>query len=226
MGYVFAGELTVMQEARFSGDFGLMVEVDSQEDFLEDSSPVGLTRYRARFYCLADDLTIQPGGNLVLFRAYDLDGNGQMEVALVNEGGTVKVKMGLRSTTGWQYLPSGEMIIPTAGYHCVELDYQTGVGNGYLRLTFDGDSQRAIEGIQNSGYTVEYVRLGVVENSGLLASGNLWFDEFMSTTGESIGTIQCGTIWQYQWGFSQFGNGADVRDLIPVYNNPCFVLPK
>jgi hypothetical protein len=223
-GPCLAGQINVMQEARFAGNYGLKISVDSSPSFLEDGSPEGMSRYRVRFYVWPDALDMPAGAGVVVFRAYDAESNVLLEISLVNDDGTYKWTMGVRDSLSWQTLPNAEMLAHSPGYHSLELDYQTGAGNGYLRLTLDNNVQRALEGISNNGFTVEYVRLGMLASQETPSTGTLYFDDFVSTSGDAIEPITCGTIWQYEWGYSHFGNGADVRDLIHVYNDPCFAL--
>lgn len=181
------GDLSVSPAAALaSTSFGLHAAVNDTATLdVQDNTPSNENRYRVRFYLDTQDF--DPGTALSHFRTrifLALDETPMRRlVALVLklQGGQYSI-MGrvlldddTRADTG--FLPI------TPGAHSIEFDWQRSTTptavDGSFQLWIDGTSLSNLTGLNNNQSSVDIGRLGALSlKEG--ASGNLYFDEFVS----------------------------------------------
>ena len=190
------GHLRASNLAGMTGNWGMRAEaLDTNPMFVEDDTPLQENQYRARFHF--DTVDFDPGV-----------AQGHLRVRLLigfAEAPTRRVfAMVLRKSATGQYalevrtrLDSGlqadtGFVNITAGMHRVEVLWTRastpGASDGVLRLWIDGHTQEVnLQGLQNNGVgQIDFVRLGALTvKSG--ASGNLYFDNFVSHRWTYIG---------------------------------------
>ena len=160
--------------------------------YVQDDRPGDESRYRARFY--VDPSRFDPGEHTAAFRtrvflAFD-EAPQRRLVAIVLR--RMSGQYGLMGTTrlddGTQ-VDAGFFPI-TAGPHAVEFDWRRssapGVNNGLFQLWIDGVLVASLPNLDNDSSGVDFVRLGALSiKQG--ASGNLYWDEFVSRRKTYIG---------------------------------------
>jgi hypothetical protein len=195
------GDLAVTPEAALAGTTqGLQAAVDDTAGlYVEDHSPAGESRYRARFYL--DPNSFEMGEALGhrrtrVFVAF-LENPTRRVIAIVlrNIGGGYELQAHLRldeadrPTSGSRRLRTPFHPIANAP-HWVEFDWrratEPGAGDGRFDLWVDGFHAWALTGVHNAESVVDFVRLGTLSVKGG-ASGELRFDEFTSRTQTYIG---------------------------------------
>jgi hypothetical protein len=173
--------------------FGLQGVVDDRSGlYVQDDSPRGESRYRARFY-------VDPSG----FDPGEAVGRLRTRIFLAFEEAPLKrlIQVVLRRQAGQYSLAArvredDDTLVETAFWsitpapHVVELDWHRasfpGAGDGTFEVWIDGTSVARLSGIDNATRSVDLVRLGALSvKEG--ASGTLSFDEFVSRRWTFIG---------------------------------------
>jgi hypothetical protein len=189
-----AGDLSVSAGAAMDGtSFGLQALVDDQAGlYVQDDSPDGETRYRARF--LLDPSGFDPGETAGHFRVRvflafeDAPFRRLVQVILKRQGGQYGLAARVRRDD--DSLADTGFSAVNAGPHVVEVDWRRsngpGAGDGVFEMWIDGASVASLSGLDNDARAVDFVRLGAMSvKSG--ASGTLGFDEFASRRWTYIG---------------------------------------
>jgi hypothetical protein len=160
--------------------------------YVQDDSPTGENRYRARFYF--DTNGFDPGEaqnhrRTRLFISFDEAPLRRVAAVVLRRLGGVYALMGRarlddnrQADTGFTTIADGE--------HFVELDWARSSGpdaeDGSFQLWIDGTSVAMLTDLDNSLSAVDLVRLGALSvKSG--ASGTLFWDEFESRRQSYIG---------------------------------------
>jgi hypothetical protein len=189
------GDLVVSPEATMGasaydlqGNFN-----DTQPLFVQDDSPRGEHRYRARFYFDPGDF--DPGEaqghfRTRLFIGFEEEPQQRRLFALVlrRRGGAYALMARARADDNAQV--STEFVPITAGPHAVEIAWTraTGLdsGDGSLELWVDGTLAGSVATLDNDRRVLDFVRLGALSlKSG--ASGTLSWDEFESRRASAVG---------------------------------------
>ena len=151
--------------------------------YVADSSPALESQYSARFY-------FSPHGSLpgtstpAILAARNAGGAVVARVQYGRASGVYRVRAGALTTSGWRN--TGWYTITNAG-HAVEIDWQAGSGSGSIKLFVDGSLKQTIGSLQNGSNRIDSVRLGAAASLGSAAAGTLYFDDFVSTRGGTIG---------------------------------------
>jgi hypothetical protein len=185
---VGSGDLEVIAGAAMgSSSFGLHAAIHGTQPLhVEDHTPNDESRYRVRFYVDTQDFepgTAQDHFRTRIFLALDEGPTVRRVVAIVlryRDGqyglmGRARRDDGTRADTG--FFPI------TPGAHFVEFDWQRSsspsVPDGSFQLWIDGTSRSTLTGLDTDDSSVDTGRLGALSlKQG--ASGNLYFDQFMS----------------------------------------------
>jgi hypothetical protein len=190
------GDLAVTGAAALaSTTFGAQAVVDDRAGlYVQDDSPTGETRYRARFYL--DPSAYDPGEATGSFRTRvflafaDAPLKRLVQVALRRIGGQYSLAASVRRDD--DTLADTGFAAISAAPHVVEIDWfrasRPGANDGTFELWIDGASVAALSGLDNDTRAVDFVRLGALSvKAG--ASGTLRFDEFESRRWSYIGPL-------------------------------------
>jgi hypothetical protein len=190
-----AGDLAVTGAAAMASTaFGAQATVDDRTGlYVQDDSPNGETRYRARFYL--DPSGFDPGeasGHFrtrVLLAFEDAPLKRLVQVVLRRIGGEYSLAASVRRDD--DTLADTGFAAISAAPHVVEIDWfrssRPGANDGTFELWIDGASVAVLSGLDNDTRSVEFVRLGALSvKDG--AAGTLRFDEFASRRWSYIGT--------------------------------------
>jgi len=170
---------------------GLRARVnDTNSLFVQDDTPSGENRYRARFYF--DPNGFDPGETSGHFRTrlFLAQGGGFRLVTIVlkRQGGQYSVEARTRANSGAR-VDTGFLDITDAP-HLLEFDWQRasgpGAADGRLELWLDDVSRATLPGLDNDAFGVDQGRLGALSLKGG-ASGTLFFDQFESRRLRYIG---------------------------------------
>ena len=157
--------------ARYSGVCAMQTVADT-ETWVEDNSPGGIDRIRARFYVLANNST-----DAVIYRGFDGDGLGN-ELFNIEIAADRSVSI----TSGSVSIPApGAAVDP--GWNSVEIDWKSG---GEFGLTINGQSVTT-SGSSAAG-SLASVRLGNLNG----ATGTLNFDGYESRRSTAVGRLLVG----------------------------------
>jgi hypothetical protein len=180
--------------AMASTPYGLRAAVDDRSGlYVQDDSPRGESRYRARFY--VDPSGFDPGEaggrfRTRIFLAFEEAPMKRLiQVVLRRQAGQYSLAARLRRDDDTR-VDTGFSAI-TAAPHVVELEWNRasfpGADDGTFELWIDDTSVAALSGIDNDARSVDFVRLGALSvKDG--ASGTLSFDEFVSRRWTFIGS--------------------------------------
>jgi hypothetical protein len=187
-------DLTVSAAAAMAGtSYGLHAVVNDRAGlYVEDDSPAGEARFRARFYL--DPSAFDPGEAAGRFRTRvflafaDAPLKRLVQVVLRRQSGQYSLAARVRLDD--DTLAETPFSDVSAGPHVVELDWRQssapGADDGALELWIDGLSAGNVAGLDNDARAVDFVRLGALSvKEG--ASGTLRFDEFESRRASAIG---------------------------------------
>jgi len=186
-------DLVVLGPAAMAGTsagLGAFVD-DTNALFVEDDTPDGEIRYRARFYF--DTNGFDPGEAQSHFRtrvfiAFDTSGLRAITLVLKRQVGAysiegrVRLNDGTRADTG--FFPI------TDGPHFFEFDWIRASApdalDGFFTLRVDGSVVSTLIGVDNDASDVDFVRMGALSiKSG--AGGTLFYDQFESRRQRLIG---------------------------------------
>lgn len=163
--------------ARYSGFCGMETR-SGQVDYVQDNSPGGIARIRARFYVLNE---LDPGQSGVVYRGFSsTTGAGVLFSVFLSAAGNVTL---VDNATGQSVSQSG-----STDWLSVEIDWSQGSGNGVIRLSVNGQTATVDNSLSNSGAGLQAVRLG---NLGA-AIGTLTFDAYESRRTTEIGRLLAG----------------------------------
>jgi hypothetical protein len=185
------GDLSISAAAKMGGSpamggLGLQAVVDDQASlFVQDDTPVGEVRYRARFYL--DPNGFDPGesvGHLRqhIFLAFSEAPLKRLVLIMLRRiGGQYAIGAHVRRDDDTLAKTAFSPI--TDGPHAIEIDWQKatapGASDGRFELWIDGTSVLTLTGLDNDQRSVDFVRMGALSvKAG--ASGTLYFDEFVS----------------------------------------------
>jgi hypothetical protein len=187
------GDLAVAAAAGMDGTtLGLRATVDDTAGrFVEDATPSGEKRYRARFYL--DASGFDPGvadGHLRtrVFIAFQ-EAPARRRVAIV-----LRLLAGQYALLGRVRRDDGALadtgFVPVGEGQAVELDWVAasapGANDGTFQMWIDGVPAASLSGLDTDGGAIDFARLGALSlKTG--ASGTLGFDEFVSRRKTYIG---------------------------------------
>jgi len=186
------GDLSVTEEAKLHGDYGLSVLIDDQSNiYVRDDTPSNETRYRFRVYIDPNNITMANTKLLLFMKGFNASASGILYVELYKSGDDYKIKARIRDDGG-TYNPTSGYVI-TDEPHCIEIDWMaaTGDGNddGYIELFIDGVSKEKLDGIDNDTKSVHYIWIGGASVTTDI-EGTFFLDDFASNDdGSEIGLI-------------------------------------
>lgn len=186
------GRLSVDRRARRHGSRGLRFDATNlpapasrSKLWVKDTTPAGLSRYRARFLLDLDTLAVPTSPRIVRLLAARTAGSPTLrpfELRLRFEDGTWRLYGVARSDggTGTQTPP---VALARPGWSTIEADWTRasapGAADGSLRLRVDG-VEAAATGVANGSVVVDGVQLGLLGGVGSSASGTMYIDDFES----------------------------------------------
>lgn len=145
--------------------------------WVQDDSPGGIGRIRARFYVL-NGLT---SAGTVVYRGFSAtNGTGPRFSVFMNPAGLVTLVDG---ATGVQIQQSA-----SDPWVLIEIDWSQGSGDGFISLSVDGQTAVEQTGLSNAGSALQSVRLGNLGG----APGTLNFDAYESRRTTAIGGLCAG----------------------------------
>jgi S-layer family protein len=190
-----ASNLSVHGGARYFGAFGLQVDVSAAAPaYVEDDTPSGERRYRARFYVNANGLTLASGDEFELFTAYSTTGTRQFSILLNRSGAQNRIRLAARRDDGvFVETPAGAETPLPAEWHTVEIEFRAATSptqsDGVLSLVVDGAGHPGLSGLENDQAQVGLVRWGAVAALDNGTSGSFLLDEFDSRRDTYIGAL-------------------------------------
>jgi len=185
--------------ARYSGLCG-METAASTTAWVQDESPGGINRIRARFYVLND---LAAGQSAVVYRGFSTNaGTGNLFTVRLETDGRVRlidnataVEVEQTSATPWT---------------SIEIDWSQGSSNGVISLSVNGQGPVAQNTLNNTGSALQSVRLGNL----LGTAGTLSFDAY-----ESRRTTEIGRLIRGDADANGSVGGGDLSDIIDEFLN-------
>jgi len=178
--------------ARYSGFCAMKA---AGEGFVQDNSPGGINRIRARFYVFNE---LAGGQSAQIFRGFSsTNGSGFLFTVTLNDAGQVVLRDNVANQT-----VSQTSATPWAS---VEIDWSQGSGDGVINLSVNGQTPDTNTALSNSGSPLEAVRLGNLNG----ASGDLSFDAYESRRTTAVGRVCPGDA-------DPTGQSADFRDFADI----------
>ena len=187
------GDLSVSTAAALDGTaFGIQGVVDDTAGlFVQDDTPDGESRYRARFHF--DPNGFDPGEALGRFRtrmflAFEEPNRRLAAIVLRRIAGQyalmARARLDDNSQASTPFVPISD------APHVVEIEWQRAAGpdtlDGFLEMWIDGLPAGALFGLDNSIGSVDFARLGAMSvKTG--ANGTIFWDEFESRRQSYIG---------------------------------------
>jgi len=170
-GSVIPGSPTAV--SRYSG-FCAMEVAPATTAWVQDDSPGGIDRIRARFY-VRNGLS---SGFSVIYRGFSTtDGTGTLVTVFLNAAGTVTL---VDASTGTQVQQTS-----ATEWTSIEIDWSQGASDGFIALSVNGQNPAEQTGLSNAGSGLQSVRLGNLN----AATGVLGFDAYESRRTTEIGRL-------------------------------------
>ncbi|MBI5293413.1 MAG: peptidoglycan DD-metalloendopeptidase family protein [Chloroflexi bacterium] len=207
------GNLSVVETAALSGGYGLRAVAGGSALFVQDETPNGETRYRARFLLDPNGLTMSTGSAHYIFMGYM--GPGAITPVVRLELGAIAANYLLRGnarndTGAWQ---NTTWHLLSDAPHTIEIDWQAaavGANNGSLTLWLDGVQTTSLAGIDNDTRRIDRIRLGLVGGLDAGTQGVCYFDAFYSRRMAYIGSTLTDALVAY-WALDETsGTCADM----------------
>jgi len=186
------GRLSVDRRARRHGSRGLRFDATSLPGpasraklWVKDTTPAGLSRYRARFLLDLDTLALPTSPRIVRLLAARTAGSPTLrpfELRLRFEDGTWRLYGVARGDvgTGTQTPP---VVLARPGWSTIEVDWRRastpGAADGSLVLRV-GETEVAATAVANGSVAIDGVQLGLLGGVGTSASGTMFVDDFES----------------------------------------------
>lgn len=142
--------------------------------WVQDDSPGGINRIRARFYVRNG---LSSGASLVYRGFSTAGGTGPLFTVFLNSAGLVTL---IDNATSTQVQQAGGTT-----WSSIEIDWSQGAGDGFISLSVDGQSPVGQTGLANAGAGLQSVRLGNLNS----AAGVLGFDAYESRRTTEIGRL-------------------------------------
>ena len=142
--------------------------------WVQDDSPGGIDRIRARFYVRNG---LSSGASLIYRGFSTTGGTGQLFTVFLNSAGSVTL---IDNATGTQVQQAGN-----TAWSSVEIDWSQGAGDGFISLSVNGQTPAQQTGLANAGAGLQSVRLGNLNS----AAGTLGFDAYESRRTTEIGRL-------------------------------------
>ena len=189
-----SGDLSATEAAALHGTYGLDIFIDGTGAiYVQDDTPAGETRYRARFYIDPNGLTMGDGDNFVCFRGYKAAGDVRNLIVLLRYTIAAGYKIQLKERTDANnYSAAGTQYVITDEPHCVEFDWEasSGANDGWFSLWIDGVFKETVAGIDNDTHIMDYIRLGAPGDLDAGTENTFFIDDFASNDdGSEIGLI-------------------------------------
>lgn len=163
--------------ARYSG-LCAMGAPDTAVAWVQDNSPGGINRIRARFYVLNE---LDSGQSAVVYRGFsDTSGGGPLFTVRLATDGTVRLIDNATATEVQQ--------TASTNWVSVEIDWSQDSVNGTISLSVNGQAPVVNDLLSNTGSSLQAVRLGNL----LGAAGSLNFDAYESRRTTAIGRLCVG----------------------------------
>ncbi len=188
------GVVSAATAARFEADCGLRLDLSGDTSgWVEDHTPgtlADVTEYVARFYAYIDDAGVIDGTDLTLFSAEDASAsaNELFGLQLKGSGGDAVLHLYAYHADGTKVHGVGDVPVPP-GWRALALHWKTGSGTGSVSLSIDNNADvQTISGLNNAGYIIEKVLLGVVAGNSSV-TGLIDVDSFTSRRTGSAGLV-------------------------------------
>jgi hypothetical protein len=168
------------------GTNGLAVNIaDNTPAYLVDESPSAESRYRARFYFDPNSILMNAGEghNLFVVQQSPTSTVFWMQFLKFSSGYTIRFIV-LDDNLGYRNL---SYLALSDGPHRIEVDWQAGTGNGYLRVWLDGVFAGGITNLANASQVVERALLGPSAGIDTFTRGTYFLHEFESRRETEIG---------------------------------------
>jgi hypothetical protein len=176
---------TVAAKLHGPDSYGLQAtQAGTAQRFVLDNRPALESQYSARFYFNPHGAL--PGSSSPTILAAIKGGGGTvMRVQYGRTGaGVYRIRAGALSGSTWRN--SSWYTISNAA-HAIEVDWKAGAGSGSLKLLVDGTLKQTLGSLVNGSHRIDKVKLGPSATLAAGDSGVLYFDDFVSTRGGTIG---------------------------------------
>ncbi len=164
--------------ARYSG-LCAMGAPDGKVSWVQDNSPGGINRIRARFYVLNN---IDSGQSVQVYRGFSsTNGTGLLFTVIMNSSGSVVLRDHVANQDVSQ--------VASTKWLSIEIDYAQGSGDGVISLSVNGQTPALNSSLNNAAAAaLQSVRLGNLQGTG----GTLNFDAYESRRTTAIGRLLVG----------------------------------
>ena len=160
--------------SRYSGLCGMKTAAATTA-WVQDDSPAGINRIRARFYVLNE---LNPAAIAPVYSGFSTaNGSGPLFTVFLTGAGEVRLRD----------IATGTVITQSAGtkWLSVEIDWSQGSGDGVVSLSVNGQAPAPVSNLNNAGSALQSVRLGNLSGAG----GTLSFDAYESRRTTEIGRL-------------------------------------
>lgn len=177
------GDLSVTATAALVGSQGLQAAInDLTNMYVQDNTPFGETRYRARFYFDPNSMVMAANEAHTIFQGLPVSGGSAFQLNVRYVGGVYQIQAQVRNddATWTNLLPYALTDAP----HAIEIDWQAaasaGANNGAFTLWLDGILKESKTALDNDLQRIDQVKLGPVYGLDAGTVGVEYFDAFES----------------------------------------------
>ena len=217
-----AGELELVEPARFFGNFGLRITLGAgMPVFLSDDLPQNENRIRCRFYCNMDHLNIEEGHGFDLWVGQNVLLESQLVLSVERVSGSNRFFFLVMQDDGSVVeLPSDGSIDVPMGWQSIEFEWVTGDGNGILKAWQGEDMVINKENLWNSMSRINAAEWGVTTVPSPATTGFLDLDCYETRRAGEIGPI-CFEITDLRRSFKAWPQTSSVLRLVMETNYEC-----
>jgi len=177
-----AGDLDVLNEAKFRGTFGLRVTVDdSTPQTIKDDTPEAEHRLISFFRFNLDGLSMDDGDDFDLLVARNVLDEPQLRVTVECVGESKRLYLWVNEDVGsGVFTPAAEGVPLGLSWHSIAFDWRSGDGDGSLSLKLDGETIPGISGLANTSSQIDSISWGISGDIEPGTSGSADMDSFES----------------------------------------------
>lgn len=179
--------VAIATNAAMVGTYGMRVQVDAlvpRNGFVVDRSPVNEPVYRARFYFNPHNAVVAAGLNVTIFEARDANGTAVIRVRFRVNNGVYQLWAEVQTLNLGQ-IRTNRFTISNAA-HWIEVAFAQGAAASFSLYIDSTTPAQTLTNVNTSPYTISQARFGVVSGAATGVSGNMYFDQFMSTRGTTV----------------------------------------
>lgn len=212
-----SSDLSIVEEARYDGLYGLRVTPGGNAIRLRDNSPANEMRYRLRFYGKFDAIDVAEGSHMDFFSAQNNANEDVLIFKLSKQNGQLLIIPSVRQDDEtWTELGAVNV---GEDWQLIELDLLA-ASEGHFVMYTNGEQQISVDQLDNDNSAVDSIRVGAVSGVEGSISGSFDLDDFKAGRNLYIGGTICTPTHLWYEARSSWPN-RNLLDIMSVATQYC-----